>query len=253
MRFSLRSTAFTMLALATVAANAAGAPQFYFSTKGGDTSQLSQDLVTSSSWTAEYDIIVKNVGDADILFNAGNLLVAYATSTSQNAGLAPTAGTDGITVIAPGNTTNAAANPNVTGRAAWYLGGSPFGSVTFRGGSLTPTSAAVRPYGMSLGLDPAVGTTVGLAVGEELYIATVKFMDNGMYGNEAFHDLFLFSSPMNGTQAPQTGGQSVLLNGGTAFRQSNYEASRLRLVPEPGTMLALVAGIGALAARRRRK
>lgn len=249
MRFSLRSTAFTMLALATVAANAAGAPQFYFSTKGGDTSQLATDLVTSSSWTAEYDIIVKNVGDAAIAFNAGNLLVAYATSTAQTAGGAPTAGTDKITVFAPGTTTNAAANPNVTGRAAWYLGGNPFGSVTFRGGSLSPTSSAVRPYGMSLALDLAVGTTEALAVGEEKYVATVKFKDNGMYGTEAFHDLFLFSSA--GT--PQTGGQSVLLNGGTAFRQGNYEASRLRLVPEPGTMLALVAGIGALAARRRRK
>lgn len=251
MRFSLRSTAFTMLALATVAANAAGVPQFYFSDKGGSNDRLLTDTVTSSAWVKEYDVIVKNVGDAGLNIGSANLVVAYAMGLSQVVGTLPIAGTDTVTVFNTSDTSNTNLNSNITGLASWVFHGG-LDQVRFRGGSLNPQNNTIaRPYGMVVNLTGQLNQSTPLAVGDTMYLATIKFKDNGFYGNgQAFKDIFLYTAPAGA----QTGASTVVFNPASPALPTNWENdSRLRLVPEPGTMLALVAGIGALAARRRRK
>ena len=252
MRFSLRSTAFTMLALATVAANAAGVPQFYFSRSGdGDNNRLLQDAVTSVDWVNSYDVIVENVGDATLNFTGMNVLVAYARGLSQNAGTAPVAGTDTVTVFNTSDINNTGTNTNLSNIASWVNQAGGLDQVRFRGGAITPINNTVeRPFGMVFNLPGSLGVSTPLAAGEKMRLATVKFKNNGFYANGTpFKDIFLYTAPAGA----QTGSSTVVFTPGPVLPTNWEENSRLRLVPEPGTMLALVAGIGALAARRRRK
>lgn len=248
MRFSLRSTAFAILAVASVAANAAGVPQFYFSTKGGDNSRISEDIVTGAGWMQEYDVIVKNVGDADIVYNSGGVLITYANFTGAS-GATMVAGSDTVNVFNPTDTNapilnNALNNSNITAWSSLFSGGLP---CQVRGGD---AASGTRPGGYMISLDVPLGSTRTLAAGASLNILTIKIKNNGFYGNgQPFKDIFLYTG-----RATATGGSTALHNGSTHFVPTNWENdSRLRLVPEPGTMLALAAGIGALAARRRRK
>lgn len=243
MRFSLRIAAVAALAVATVAANAQ--IKFYYAMPGS-TNRLMEDVVTSSSWTAEYDIVVENAGSSDVVWNAGALHVAYARGmAATGAGSStPVAGTDKVTVFDTSNP-----GSNVTARPAWFIGNF-LGNSTLAGGGSNTNPAGERPFGLAISVDQALGTNRTLAAGAKEWIARVKFKDNGFFGSGAGeHFLYLYTSPAG------TSRTTLLLNGGTQIRPAgdNMADSALRLTPEPGTMLALAAGLGALAARRRRK
>lgn len=55
------------------------------------------------------------------------------------------------------------------------------------------------------------------------------------------------------TTPPSLGTNDVTFGSGSALNPQRNQAFSINAVPEPGTMLALAAGLGALAARRRRK
>lgn len=249
MRFSLRSTAFAILAIASVAANAQGVVRFYFSDAGGDNARISQDIVTGPSWEKEYDICIANTGNADIVFNAANVLLGYSLYNGQSAATF-VAGSDSVSVHNAADLAAANANSNITARAPWFVGNF---APSIRGGQgVTNSSTEQRPGGMSIGVDLALNQTHTLVAGTSEMMMRVKLRNNGFYGNgQPFKDVFLFTGP----RVPSSSsGSTCLINGGVNIVPPDWQNdSRLRLLPEPGTMLALVAGLGALAARRRRK
>ncbi|MBX7131631.1 MAG: hypothetical protein K1X67_03020 [Fimbriimonadaceae bacterium] len=197
---------------------------FYFSDKGGTNAPLVSDIVTSATWVREYDIIAENTGSTPVSFNQGNLLVAYAQATSQTVGAAPLAGTDKITVFAPGNTAIVSANPNITNRAPWFLGGA-LTPCSYRGGSGV-ANGVVRPYGIGIPIDMGLGSSQTITPGGAVYICTIKVKDNGCYGNAPYHDLFLYSASTG-----QVGGQTALLDGSTLYKDGNWQVnSKLRVM-----------------------
>lgn len=246
MRFSLRSSAFAVLAIASVAANAQNI-NFYFSDYGGDNTRLLTDVLTpgGDKW---YDVCVENKSTSPITINSGVAMVGLGTSTSAGTAAVPTV-TPGVTVFDPGNPNSA---NNIERRAAhhvqWFTGAF---AADMRGGRNPSGGGATdpRPWGHNTPIDMAPGTTQVLAPGASWALYAIHIKENGFIGQSAFYDIFIYDAGSGSS------GTSALLNGATAHRPGSTWAdkSRLRLTPEPGTMLALAAGLGALAARRRRK
>lgn len=240
MRFSLRTSAFAVLAIASVAANAQSI-KFWFSDMGGDNSRLLTDVMApgQSKW---YDVILANVGSTPLVFNSGVVMVGVAESATAGTAATPLA-TPGVHVHNPAAPNSA---DNIVRLAPWFSGAF---AADLRGGR-NPTPNGNRPWGHNTPVDMAPGTTQTLGAGETIALYRIQLRENGFIGQSAHYDVFIYDAGSGSS------GTSAMLNGATAYRPGSgtwADDSRLRLTPEPGTMLALAAGLGALVARRRRK
>lgn len=249
MRFWLRIATLATLSMAAVVGHAQGLT-FYFSDKGGTNERLTTAVVSVPNWVGEFDVIVQNLGSTPIIFNAGAVFIGFASTTTFGPLAEVTPGSDKVTIFDVGNATDRVeVNPNITGRASWFAG---IYACNIGGGRNGPPTGQPRPYGFNVTVDTPTGLFATLPVGGNLRIMTIKFKDNGLFGNAEFHDLSIYDA---GTGSSFT---TFLLNGSngpTYFRPGPTleQDSGLRLmVPETGITLALTAGFGFLISRRRR-
>lgn len=217
-----------------------GTVQFYFSAAGGDDSRISEDQVTSSAWTNEYDILVKNVSGHAITFNQANVLVGFGRTTTLDPAV-PIPGSDTIRERF-GFTRNAtfANNPNITWVPSWV---SNFGTQTrLMGGWTEPWDGPVRPWGLNAGIFNFAGVTKTILNNEVLPLFRLSLRDNGLFAAQGINNLQLYNFPN------QTGGSTTLRLTGTDntyfYDNVNYfENSRLTLIaPEPGMLAILFFG-----------
>jgi hypothetical protein len=242
MRFSLRTSAFAVLAIASVAANAQSI-KFWFSDNGGDNSRLLTDVIGpgQSKW---YDVILANVGSTPLVFNSGVVMIGLGVSSAAGTGATANVTPAKVNVHDPSQPNGAM---NIANPAPWFTRAF---AADMRGGRNPSGGGTNRPWGHNTPIDMAPGTTQTLAAGDTIRLYSIQLRENGFIGQDAFWDVFIYDAGSGSS------GTSAMLNGATAYRPGSgswADDSRLRLTPEPGTMLALAAGIGALAARRRRK
>lgn len=227
-----------------------GTVQFYFSAAGGDDSRISEDPVTSSAWTNEYDVLVKNVSGHDITFNYAGVLIGYGQTTSFGQSATPTPGTDTIRERnAFSGNRSFANNLNITWVPAWV---SAFGTGTrMFGGYDQPLSGPSRPWGFYAEIFNTTVTQT-IANGQVLPLFRIALRDNGLFQQQGMNNLQLYNYPMNG-------GSTTLIRYGTDWtysydNQNYFQNSRLTLVaPEPGIWILLIAGVARLASKRRDK
>ncbi|HRI45444.1 MAG TPA: PEP-CTERM sorting domain-containing protein [Fimbriimonadaceae bacterium] len=228
--------------------------QFYFSDAGGTSERLTTDLVTGPNWTGEYDVYAKNSRQETIQFDAGLFMVGYAQSLGYGTAASPIPGSDKVTVFDVGASgVNVNVSPNITGRASWLVGDER----SYLVGGFGPSFGTLRSYGLNVPLDPVQRIPIQIASGESLFLARIKFRDNGLFAGQGFHDLVLYDYPQN----PNNFACSSLFspNAPVIFVYHdgpNWEGnSRLRLyaVPEPATLGILGVSIAALLSRRNRR
>lgn len=177
-----------------------------------------------------------------------NLALAFDRTNGVRHSATPLDGKLGVSAVTPGMGTgfpSILANNNKRGAADNVHSGNNFG---FAGG-------AARPFVSfsSFGINPA-SPDVPL-VGQFL-VATIT-LTNTLIGNEIYGDQSneagLFIAHQGGTNIPDNGASGVGSStpvSGMRFGSAKYH---VQAVPEPGTMLALGAGIAAFVARRRKK
>lgn len=189
--------------------------EFYFCAPGS-TNKLLSDIDTGPNWFQHYDIVVENTSSSPVVFNAGSVLVGYATATSVGPSATPIAGTDLIDLFSLPPVTS------ITGRAAWFIGANL--NATPLAGGRGPANGVARPYGMAVGIDMGIGSTRTIPAGGKEWLFRVKVKDNGCYGNAPYHDLVLYDG---GTGISYC---TALVNGGTVVgRNTNWQANRLRI------------------------
>lgn len=211
--------------------------------------------MTGSNWTGEYDIYAKNTRTEAIRFDSGLFMVGYALSEWPGGAASIIPGTDKVTIFDPLSASNATGNnPNITLRASWFVGTTAASLVGGRG----IAGGIPRPYGFNVPMDLVNQTPVSIPSGETVFLARVKFRDNGLFGAGGFHDLVIYDYP----SSPSNYACTSLFDFGASPNHLIYhdgpnweENSRLRLVavPEPGTILIISMAAGVFACRCRRR
>lgn len=129
----------------------------------------------------------------------------------------------------------------------------PIGSAKFRGALRSGTVATLRSIGLNQNWAPSIGDRVVLEVGEKLRLADIVVRNRGILQGQVFGD----SSSENGltinSYRPASAGATFMgsiTDPGNPGVDVKYQ---LAVVPEPTTIIAIGAGLVALAARRRKK
>lgn len=228
--------------------------QFYFSDAGGSHERITLDYVTSSAWTAEYDVIAKNTRSTPISFDGGCLMIGFGMATAPGLGAQPILGSDRITLFNVGAAASVVnQNPNITSLASWFVGDTTASLVGGRG----PSPPALRPYGFNIPIDPINRDLVTISPDETMFIARIKFRDNGLFAAQTSHWLVVYDYDPSPSVYATT---SLMDASGDPYYiyhdGPNWETnSRLRLaaVPEPATIAPLCLGFLLLRFRRGRK
>lgn len=226
--------------------------EFFYSDAGGDNSRLHTASVTSGNWTGQYDVIVKNVTENDIVLTAGYIHIGFAKSLGAGASANIIPGTDLVSLRYPSpNNQLISDNLNIVARAPWVRGDLPTNLM----GGLTEVSGAPRPYGLHIPLTAPQGTSQTLSAGATMFLARIAFKDNGLFSAQGVHDLVLYDVPDR-----TGGGTNALLfqeNGNTvAYHDGGdwFAHSRLTLVaPEPASTTAFALGAVVLLSRRTKR
>ncbi|MBL8041160.1 MAG: PEP-CTERM sorting domain-containing protein [Chthonomonas sp.] len=124
----------------------------------------------------------------------------------------------------------------------------PVGSVSYSGVSGAGTS--VRQAGMWAALSFGLGFNLKATTGSSVMLGKVKLKIDqsklALQNNATYGGLGLFS-------LTNAASRSTYLGTTTGTGQGTSKAYNITAAPEPGTMVAIAAGLAAVAARRRRK
>lgn len=202
------------------------------------------NILIPMSGTFTLEVWVVNTG-ANAITNTtgGGAMIGFATAVGQNADVEQTQGADWPIQFGGATPVDSVVNyGTVNGKSLKPGLGAPL-LVTSRQVIATNT----RAVGLSAGFGPSDLSSFDLASGAALRLFDVVLKNNALAPKSVWGDGTgeYFGFPVSGTS---TSANNRLRNATTLGGTYTVEA-----VPEPGTMLALGAGLAALAARRRRK
>jgi len=270
MKLNTRTLAFAVALGAVAAANAAdvrfwlGYGDNAFAALNGASvgSELkATSVVPAVGSTFTVSIFATSTLTTDAKYGAGALFVGFDTASTNGTGnyadaaAAEAAGGSKMLSLANAFSNKATGQDGFLGASqdAGTVDYTQTGAEKFSGVSGTGTS--MRSIGLWQAFGWGTGNNVALKAGATLRLAdlvvTNKAIGAGMtYGDESGENGLTLNSVANATSRstffatnPRTGG-----NPGTDVKYALTNA-----VPEPGTMIALVSGLAAVAARRRRK
>jgi len=195
---------------------------------------------------------------ADAVYGAGGMMVTFDTANTNGTGKYSNkaawdaASIDKVLNMASFGSADLAwskALPGVdSGGNDVEVDASIIGSASFSGSAGAGTSA--RPAGLWAAFGFGTGNNLKMTSGTTVMIAKVKLtIDSSKLGamaNQTYGGLGLFSLANAASRSTYVGATTGTGQGSTR----NYSVT---LAPEPGTMVAIAAGLAAVAARRRRK
>ena len=249
MKLNIRNIALVATMVSTVVvANAAG-----FSLRAGSGATLVGNtfMVTPGSGSFSVEIWYDSANHSGMVAG-NNLALAFDRTNGSGTAAAKLDNILNVTAINGGYTLGGQTGANQFGfatRAAATTTGAN-NNYAFAGG-------ATRPYvaNQAVNLPTGVGAEIGGAGSFRVAVATVTYnLANGAaYGDDA-NEAGLFMSNQGDTATLQ-GGASGWVGFGTApngFKHAGSDKYAVAAVPEPTTMVAVVAGLAALARRRKK-
>lgn len=127
----------------------------------------------------------------------------------------------------------------------------PQGNAAFRGAARAGTAASLRSIGLNQALQFGTGNKIVLGGGQTVRVADMLVL-NSLAGGDCYGDVAAENGLTLNSYSPASSGANFM--GTTPAGNPNADVKyAFQAVPEPGTFLAIGAGLAALARRRRSK
>lgn len=126
------------------------------------------------------------------------------------------------------------------------------GTQRFRGAARSGSAATVRSIGLNQAIQFGTGNSMILAAGDKVRLADMIVRNRGIAQGDCYGDVAAENGLTLNSFSPASSGSNFM--GSAAAGNPNADVKySLAVVPEPTTVIAIGAGLVALAARRRKK
>lgn len=268
MKLNTRTIAMAAVLGAVVAANAADVRFFLaygdagFAAANG--AAMGDELKATSivgavGSTFTVSVMVQSTATADALYSGGCMFVGFDTATTNNSttgyadrATAEAAGTSKMLRLDTAYSSYGSGAGVDSGGADTTVTTASQGAAKFRGVAKGGSSASLRSIGLNQAIQWGTGNKLKLAAGSKFRLAdmvvTNMGINNGTYGDGGDENGLTLNS-----SSPATSGSNFMGNTAAGNPNADVKYALTNAVPEPGTVIAVAAGLVALAARRRRK